>query len=258
MRERYVVFEETNLKEEFGLIYSSFEEELPEPKVIKVSIPGGSDVDITEAIGPVAYSNGQHTLKFLLYGDTQEERLAKKNRLFGMLHGQMSYYELSWDPEYVYQGRWRGEVEHLTDNADLVTFTIDRYPWKLSNQVSVDINSHPSGSYDMEGSARYIAVSLTTKQTGTYKIDSGSATAITANTQTSIATMLAGDHTVSVTVPDWWQYVDGTNLVVNPSKITISGTDAAFNSDWVLSGTDLNCANEAKQHSTLKFTREDF
>ena len=62
LRDRYITFDGTNLKTEYGLIYSSFEEELPEPKVIKVEIPAGIDLDISDSLGVMGYHNGKHTL----------------------------------------------------------------------------------------------------------------------------------------------------------------------------------------------------
>lgn len=263
MRDRYMMVAigtgpSTDLQEEFGLIYSSFEEQVPQPKVIKVSIPGGSDKDITEAIGPVAFTNGVHTLKFLVYGDTEQERLDKKNAILGMLNGQYLHYSLSWDAAYTYHGRCSAEVEHKTEEADLLTLTIDRQPYKVSSTVFRDVNCHPAGTHVMEGHAKYIDVYVEPKQSATVKIDNGASQSAAANTYTLLADVLFGDHDVHILVPDWWQYIDGTNLVVNDAKITFSGTNAAFNSDWVLSGTDLVCANEAKQHATVMYQMEDF
>lgn len=260
MRERTVYIDGEDIREKYGLVYSSFSEQVPEPKVTKVEIPAGSDLDITEAVGFVAYHNGTHEFKFLLYGDTQPERLEQLRNLLGDIHGHYLEYSLSWDANHTYKGRWKVEVDHKFDNADLVTMTVDRYPWRLEvPSESIDINSHPSGVGIMTGSTYYDNITLTTRQANvTSKVGLADAqTHPSAGTHVLMETVY-GNNPVTVTVPDWWQYLDGTNLVVNTDKgYSLSGTNATFGSDWVQNGTDLYCANEAKQHSTLTYTRRD-
>lgn len=261
-----VIFDGTDLCEEFGAVLSKFEMEPPEPKVTKVEIPAGSDLDITESVGFVAYHNGKHTFALLLRGDDLPEQL---RRLTGLVHGAMADYTLSWDPGYTYRGRWAIEsVERLAANGILVTCVVDRYPWKTSGvRDSIDINSHPTatdsriiGVAVMSGSTYYDDIKLKTLQAdATAKV--GAASAVTlANAGThDLMETIYGKNAVAVTMPDWWQYLDGTNLVVNTAndRYSLDGTDATFGSDWEKVGTDLYCANEAKQHSTLSFGRRD-
>lgn len=252
-----VTFDGTDLCEEFGAVLTKFEMEPPPPKVLKVEIPGGSDLDITESVGFVAYSNGTHEFSFMLKGDDLPEQL----RLFAALvHGTMADYALSWDEGYTYHGRWAiDSVERLARNAILVTCSVDRYPWKTSEgRVSLDVNSHPSGSVLMEGSTYYDDIKLVTKQAASVVIGvTPMGEWSTAGTH-DVAETVYGRNTVTVTVADWWQYLDGTDLVVNTAKgYSLSGTNATFGSDWSKVGTDLYCANEAKQHSTLSFGRRD-
>lgn len=260
MRERTVYIDGEDIREKYGLVYSSFSEQVPEPKVTKVEIPAGSDLDITEAVGFVAYHNGTHEFKFLLYGDTQPERLEQLRNLLGDIHGHYLEYSLSWDANHMYKGRWKVEVDHKFDNADVVTMTVDRYPWRLEvPSESIDINSHPSGVGIMSGSTYYDNITLTTRQANvTSKVGLASEqTHPTAGTHSLMETVYGNNH-VTVTVPDWWQYLDGTNLVVNTDKgYSLNGTNATFGSDWVQNGTDLYCANEDTQHSTLTYTRRD-
>ena len=252
-----VTFDGTDLCEEFGAVLTDFKMEVPNPKVIKVEIPGGSDLDITESVGFVAYHNGKHTFALLLRGDDLPEQL----RLFSALvHGTMADYTLSWDEGYTYHGRWAiDSVERLARNAILVTCTVDRYPWKTSDgRTSLDVNSHPSGSVLMEGSTYYDDIKLVTKQAASIVIGvTPMGEWSTAGTH-DVAETVYGRNNVTVTVADWWQYLDGTNLVVNTDKgYELDGTDATFGADWSKVDTDLYCANEAKQHSTLSFGRRD-
>ena len=98
MRDRNLTFNGVDLRDTYGLIYSSFEEEMPEPKVIKVSIPAGLDLDITDSLGTIGMTNGRHVLKFLVYGETEADRLEAKRALMAMFHGRRATYELSWPP----------------------------------------------------------------------------------------------------------------------------------------------------------------
>lgn len=259
MRERTVYIDGEDIRERYGLVYSSFSEQVPEPKVTKVEIPAGSDLDITEAVGQVAYHNGTHEFKFLLYGDTQPERLEQLRNLLGDIHGHYLEYELSWDANHSYKGRWKVEVDHKFDNADVVTMTVDRYPWRLGvPSESIEINSHPSGVGYLMGSTYYDNITLTTMQAASIVIGVTPMGDFSGAGTHHVADTIYGNNEVTVTVADWWQYLDGTNLVVNPDKgYSLSGTNATFGSDWVQNGTDLYCANEDKQHSTLTYTRRD-
>lgn len=257
MRERTLVFGGVDLVGDLGLVYSSFEEELPQPKLITVEIPGGADKDITEAVGPVAFHNGKHVLRFLLYRDTQADRLEAKRNALTRLHGKRDYYQLSWDAGYTYLGRCVVEVTHFTDNADLVKLTIDRYPWKTKGMESVDIESHPTGSYTLQGSERYADVSIVLAQQASVSVGGGAAETYAAGTHT-LASQLYGDTEIAVTVADWLMYVDDGDLVVNSDHWDgVEDGDATISATYTISGTDMQFADEADQHSTLKFTRKD-
>lgn len=256
LRDRYITFNGTNLKTAYGLKYSSFEEELPEPKVIKVDIPAGIDLDISEALGVMGYHNGRHVLKFLLYGDTQAERLQKKREIVSKLHGVKANYSLSWDSGYTYNGRAEVSVEHKFDNADVLTIEIDRNPWKTHSRESIDVNSHPTGTATLSGSKWYQTVDIILKAAATVKVGSGTAQSLEAGTHT-LASRLDGDTTITVTMSDWLMYVSGTNLVVNSDKFSVSGTNAVIDSSYTVTNGNMVFADEANQHSTVRFYRKD-
>lgn len=128
MIHRTMTFDGTDLVNDLGLVYSSFSETLPVPKVNLVEIPYGTDIDITEALGPVAYGNGTHVLTFLVYGDTEAARLQRKDAAIALLHGKMATYTLSWQQGVTYTGRAKVDVTHLSETADVLTVTISRSP----------------------------------------------------------------------------------------------------------------------------------
>lgn len=122
----------TNIITTHKLRYAGFEEEIPQPKVHKAEIIGGQDVDFTEQVGTMQYTNGTHTLRFLLYQDTEAQRITRLNALISALHGKRTDYRLSWlgatSSDSYFCGRFTLAVRHLTKLADLITVTIDREP----------------------------------------------------------------------------------------------------------------------------------
>ena len=239
--------------ETYGVTLSKFEQEPPEPKIITVDIPAGVDIDITNAIGATAFHNGVHRFVFALTGsDIVERTRALKNAL----HGYYKPYVLSWDSGYTYRGRWQvTEIERLSYDARLITVEVSYYPFKTQTE-SVVIDSHPVGTYTLTGSMRYGDISITLNQAATVQI--GSAVYNLQAGTHSIAGDFEGDTTVTVTVSEWYYYVDGTNLIVNPDYYTQSGTDVTFtNPPFSVDGTNIVCDGDENQRSTLTFTRKD-
>lgn len=128
MIHRTMTFDGTDLVNDLGLVYSSFSETLPVPKVNLIEIPYGTDIDTTEALGPVTYGNGTHVLTFLVYGDTEAARLQKKDAAIALLHGKRATYTLSWQQGVRYTGRAKVDVTHLSETVDVLTVTISRSP----------------------------------------------------------------------------------------------------------------------------------
>ena len=254
MRDRTVTFGATDLVENFPIFYSKFEEEVPEPKTHTVDIPAGADIDITEALGAVAFHNGKHRFVFLMYSEHINDDLRE---LKSLIHGKRTEYTLSWDEGYVYTGRWQiTELEHMTENSALVTIEVDRYPWKIGTRESVELNAHPTAEYTLTGSERYSNVTLKGTQAATVVVN-GITIEVPSGTNTLTGQAL-GDTPITVTVDNWICYLDGTNLVVNPDYITIADENAEFASPtFELVDTDLQSADEAAQHFTLSYTRKD-
>lgn len=255
MRDRHITFGSTDLMAEFPLYYSDFEETEPEPKTNKVVIPAGTDKDITEALGPVAFSNGTHTFKLLMHSQSLEDEL---RRFKALVHGQRSAYALSWDEGYSYVGRWKvAETDYLTEEAALLTVSVDRYPWRVRSDGAT-FTPHPSETYVLEGSARFGELTLKLGQAGTVSIDGGTPVEYAAGTHVIPGEFEEGTE-ITVTFSTWYYYVDGTNLVVNPDYYTASGTDVTFDDPpFSVVGTDIHCADSASQLVELDFTRRDF
>lgn len=250
MGDRRITFGGTDLMAEFPLYYSDFEEAEPEPKVNKVVIPAGADKDITEALGPVAFSNGTHTFKLLMHSQSLEDEL---RRFMALVHGQRSSYKLSWDGGFTYTGRWKVvEVEYLTNDAALVTVSVDRYPWG-TRRDSVDILANPRGMYALRGNNSFEDIDIVLRQSATVTID-GRTSQYGAGTH-RLADKIDHDASVIINYADWLYRIVGTNLIVNPAHRTRSGVDIDFDSNFAVVGTNLKCVNEQLQHATLRFTR---
>lgn len=136
--------------------------------------------------------------------------------------------------------------------AALVTIEIEHAPWKTGVLKTIDVNCHPSGTAWLEGYGRYHTVRARLLQPGTTKV--GSAAAVSRGRGGwLLADDLYAATPLTFRVADWWQYIDGTNLVVNPNHIAISGNNAQFDSNWTINGTDLYCDYEARQHVTVNY-----
>lgn len=118
---------ETPVCATYGAVLESAECPPPEPKLTIVSIPGGVDLDLTDALtGHAAYEDRTVTLT-LFFPDRDDA-----HRALNLLHGAEADFELSWDPGYTYHGRasvtgrteWPGQGVRLT-------VKIDANPWKL-------------------------------------------------------------------------------------------------------------------------------
>lgn len=251
----------TDLCEELGATIYEFSEELPEPKVHKVEIPAGLDLDITDALGVVGYHNGKHVLRLLVAADDETRRVEKVRRLVALLHGVMADYQLSWDEGYTYRGRFTVEVRRVTPTDSYVALTVDRSPWKVHTRESIDLNVHPYIEYTLKGSSRYHSIGAKLLQSGKTRIGSeGSVTRSGSGTYT-LANDAYGDTFTAFYLDSWLMYESGTDLIVNSSKFTVSGTDAVIDADWEINldrdTYDMIFPDEAKQHITLYWNRYD-
>lgn len=99
----------------------------PSPKRHIVEVPGGgSDVDLTDALGIVGYSNRPNRLVFVAEDIAGFERV--KTELSNMLNGRRLEYQLSFDPGYTYTGR----------------FAIAEYPrYARYGKIAIDVPTDP-------------------------------------------------------------------------------------------------------------------
>lgn len=138
----------TPLCETYGLFieYGSVRCPPPSPKLSIVNIPGGVDLDLTDALtGHAAYEN--RTVAFTLYYDGRGEGTWQEvaNDVTNLLHGAESDFELSWDPGYTYHGRASVTgVEYLATRSCRIGVQITASPWKLK-QLHTEVVSAYGG-----------------------------------------------------------------------------------------------------------------
>ena len=143
-----VTWGDTPLCETFGLFveYGSVSCPPPSPKLSIVSIPGGVDLDLTDALtGHAAYEN--RTVAFTLFYDGRGKRTWQEvaNDVTNLLHGAESDFELSWDPGYTYHGRASVTgVEYLAPRSCRIGVQITASPWKL-RQLHTEVVSAYGG-----------------------------------------------------------------------------------------------------------------
>ena len=243
---------------DFGTI-SNFQREVPEPKVVKVDIPAGLDLDITDAVG-LGWHDGTDTFDIYITTDTEAERLEAMRDLTTLIHGQRLRYYLSWDSDYYCQGRFSVQYERLNPHVSRASVTVDREAWRVARSIEYhDVDCHPYGWCDLEGSMRYNSVAATFLQSGGADVAVEEPITLTdrATGTHTLATDVFGESTVWLRVDSWLLYVDGDNLVVNSSKFSVSGNNATINATGTVTDGDLHFADADKQKVTVQFRRWD-
>lgn len=252
-----IVVDGTDLRDA-GALLSKFAETLPEPKVVKVSIPAGLDLDITDSLGAIGYHNGKHTLTLYVNAETEAERMRLTRGLVSLMHGNMLDYRLSWDEGYIYRGRFAVKLERLSPRSSRVTLDIDRNPWKRMTAIeTVDVICHPTGTVELDGSKRFHTVKAKGLQDFETSINGGTAQSWAAGTRTLAADLYDGDE-IAITVGDWLMYVDeGGDLVVNEDYYSLSGSAVTVDSSYEVTDGDIAFAAEVAQHATVSYYRWD-
>lgn len=133
----------TPLCETYGLFieYGSVSCPPPSPKLSIVSIPGGVDLDLTDALtGHAAYE--MRKVAFALYyaGRGGAPRQEVADAVVNLLHGAEADFSLSWDPGFTYHGRASvTSVELVGKRACRISVEITASPWKLRERHVLEV-----------------------------------------------------------------------------------------------------------------------
>lgn len=149
----------TDVCEAFGLVMldsSTFG--FPEPKTYTVDIPGGNGViDLTEALtGDVAYERREQRMEFACEDAADWPRTLRL--VSSMLHGRAFDYQLSFDPEYTYHGRFSVSSESYVGpwgkGTGHIIVKVDADPYKLKERCSYRLNATGGKLFRLESGRR--------------------------------------------------------------------------------------------------------
>lgn len=101
-----------------------------------VDIAGGdSDIDLTEAVGGVAFEDGKIDFKFTFF-DTQS-----KERMKNDLHGRKVRIVLERDPDFYYDGRIKCTQDGQDKNLYELCFVAKVKPYKYEKRETVHVEN---------------------------------------------------------------------------------------------------------------------
>lgn len=120
------IFGDKRSREDYGAVMNYARVAPPAVKENYVDIAGGnSAIDLTEAVGGVAFEDGEIDFKFTLSDEESKERM--KNDL----HGKHMRIVLEREPEFYYEGRLSVTSEKQTGNLYEVCMKARVKPYKI-------------------------------------------------------------------------------------------------------------------------------
>lgn len=126
------VFGDRYSREDYGAVMNYARVVPSAVKEVYVDIDGGdSAIDLTEAVGGVAYEDAKIEFKFTLFSDEKAERMRNE------LHGRRMEIVLEREPEYSYQGRVSCTKVEQDGRLYEACFTARVHPYKYERRESV-------------------------------------------------------------------------------------------------------------------------
>lgn len=156
-----LVVDGVGLEERFGaLLTDDFDEKPPVPKTEWASVPFGTDVDMTQAAGEVAYENREHTFVLLVRGG-EKPALA----LINFLNGRRAEYTIPGHEPWTYSGRFSlNKKERVTRDASLLTFKAESSPWRLRAPTVFSINAAGGVVVDVQSGRMPVQPTITVQR----------------------------------------------------------------------------------------------
>lgn len=119
-------------REDYGAIMNYARVIPPAVKEVYVDIDGGdSAIDLTEAVGGVAYEDARIEFKFTLFSADMAERMEND------LHGRRMEIVLEREPDYFYEGRLSCTKVEQDGRLYEACFTARVHPYKYERRESV-------------------------------------------------------------------------------------------------------------------------
>lgn len=130
-----------NLTERYGVILDTENSEFnpPELRTNYLDIPGMDGVlDLSEALtDDTNYEQRHDSMVFgVMYPREFEEM---RTKLLNFLHGRDADYQLSWEPGYVYHGRFMADAAYSRLHYGEIRFAVDADPWRRADPVHLEI-----------------------------------------------------------------------------------------------------------------------
>lgn len=255
-----VTFGTVPLCKTYNLIIEHFEEEPPEPKTEVVEIPFGEDIDITDAFGEVNFSGRTQKIDFLAFcgGDEFHDLMSQ---IMALLHGQRSTYELSFDPGFTYQGRWRITDQDFSDKRfGRFSVEIDCDPWKIKPDREYTFNAYPAVTKIFDSGRKTVRPEVTTQQ-DVYVTFKGMTETFAKGTHSSANLAFTwGENTATFKCKDWWFYQQGNTLVINDPYISYdveTGTITLADEIIEAFNSPVLTLDDSKQMVTVKYLWRD-
>lgn len=248
------------LCEGYGLVLTSFSEDPPQPKTKKVEIPFGEDVDVTDAMGPVAFSN--RAQRFELFSDLPAEGFAQLcSRILGELNGVMSDYRLSWDEGATYRGRWTvAETDYASPRCGRIALEVDVAPWKILPDREFTFNAYPAVTRSFESGRKDVRPEVTTLQDVVVTFKGVPETFPAGTHQSTNLAFAWGSNEATFECADWWFYQKGDTLVVNDPYISYDAeTGTIVLADEIIGAFDppVLTLDDSRQMVTVRYQWRD-
>ena len=131
-----ITWDGTPLCETFGLFVEggTVDAPPPVPKTSYVTIPGGVDLDLTDALTGHAAFESRKVSFALVFDALESERDWQdvSRDVVNLLHGRRGSFELASDPGFTYDGRATVTgAELVSQDCGRITVEITASPWKL-------------------------------------------------------------------------------------------------------------------------------
>lgn len=153
-----LVWGDVSLRNKYGLRVADFDCPPPEPKLSIVSIPGGVDLDLTDALtGSASFENRDVSITFFYDGRKTGSPSWSEvaSDVANLLSGVESDFTLSWDPGFTYHGRAQvTKVEYIPQFSCRITVEITASPWRLKQLHTTTVSAVGGVTVNCQGGRR--------------------------------------------------------------------------------------------------------
>lgn len=158
-----------DLSEEYGLILTNDSVLNPPPvRINRVEIPArDGGLDLTEVLtGDAVLSDRELELVFYVREkdgvDNIQDFERVKTQMQNYLHGRELEFELSFDPGYIYKGRWECDSYYMRLHYREIKFTVTCEPWKRGEHKHYEQEFGGGKTITVVNARRHVSPTFTT------------------------------------------------------------------------------------------------